>query len=275
MLARGLLWDDEGVLWLGREGQDAYGRKNFLELVSVFTAPPLFSVLHGGRELGSVDESTFLARREDGPPVLLLAGRTWRVTHRDWRRRKAYVEPAEAEGRSRWRGEGQILSYELCGAIRRVLAGDEQPPYWSRRATARMREVRDAYPWLDGRDDNVLVRSGDDMAWWTFAGGRANAALAAGLSRRLGMRATGDNFAVRFGPVPDPRAVERGVLGLGATDIGGFVPVVDSSALGGLKFSECLPTDLATRVVQARLADVKALATVLERSTRVSSLDMS
>ena len=68
------------MLWLGREGQDAYGRKNFLDLISVFTAPPLFTVLHGRRELGSVDESTFLARREDGPPVLLLAGRAWRVT---------------------------------------------------------------------------------------------------------------------------------------------------------------------------------------------------
>ena len=54
------------MLWLGREGQDTYGRKNFLDLISVFTAPPLFTVLHGRRELGFVDESTFLARREDG-----------------------------------------------------------------------------------------------------------------------------------------------------------------------------------------------------------------
>ena len=97
------------MLWLGREGQDAYGRKNFLDLISVFTAPPLFTVLHGRRELGFVDESTFLAKREDGPPVLLLAGRAWRVSHLDWKRRRAYVEPAEDVGRSRWRGEGQFL----------------------------------------------------------------------------------------------------------------------------------------------------------------------
>lgn len=76
MLERGILWDDAGVLWLGREGQDAYGRRNFLDLVSVFTAPPLFTVQHGRRELGSVDQSTFLARRDDGPPVLT------RISHR-------------------------------------------------------------------------------------------------------------------------------------------------------------------------------------------------
>src|SRR5439155_1570873 len=124
MLDRQILWDEAGMLWLGREGQDVYGRKNFLDLVSVFTAPPLFTVLHGRHELGSVDESSFLGRRDDGPPVLLLAGRAWRGTYLDWRRRRAYVEPAEEAGRSRWRGEGEFLGRELCQAIRRVMARD-------------------------------------------------------------------------------------------------------------------------------------------------------
>ena len=139
MIAKEILWDEAGVLWLGREGQDTYGRKNFLDLISVFTSPPLFTVLHGRRELGFVDESTFLAKREDGPPVLLLAGRAWRVGHLDWKRRRAYVEPAEDVGRSRWRGEGQFLSRELCGAIRRTLAGDEVSPRWSARAAGASR----------------------------------------------------------------------------------------------------------------------------------------
>ncbi len=101
MLERGILWDDAGVLWLGREGQDAYGRKNFLDLVSVFTAPPLFVVLYGRRELGSVVQSTFLVRRPDGPPVL-LSGWAWQVTHLDWKRRRAFVEPADDEWQSHW-----------------------------------------------------------------------------------------------------------------------------------------------------------------------------
>jgi hypothetical protein len=52
MLERQLLWEEAGVLWLGREGQDAYGRRNFLDLVSVFTAPPLFAILHRGARAG-------------------------------------------------------------------------------------------------------------------------------------------------------------------------------------------------------------------------------
>jgi ATP-dependent Lhr-like helicase len=269
MLDRQILWDEAGVLWLGREGQDAYGRKNFLDLISVFTAPPLFTVLHGRQELGFVDESTFLARRDDGLPVLLLAGRPWRLTHLDWKRRKAYVEPAEDEGRSRWRGEGQFLSHELCRTIRGVLAGDDAGLYWSRRATARIREVRDEYPWLDCREDHVLVASGVDLTWWTFAGGRANAALAHELSRRLGLRVSGGNFAVKFESPPDRGEVERAILGLGEADAPGIVPAVNDSALDGLKFRECLPTDLAIRVVQTRLAATNAVAATLRLPTRI------
>ena len=35
MLAKEILWDDAGILWLGREGEETYGRRNFLELFSV------------------------------------------------------------------------------------------------------------------------------------------------------------------------------------------------------------------------------------------------
>ena len=148
MLDRQVLGRGRRALAWPRAG--AYGRKNFLDLVSVFTAAAVLLVLHGRQELGFVDESTFPARRDDGPPVLLLAGRAWRVTHLDWKRRKAFVELAEDEGRSR-RGGGQFLGGEPA-AIRGVLAGDEEGPHWSRRATARMREVREAYPRLDRRE---------------------------------------------------------------------------------------------------------------------------
>ena len=62
MLSQKILWEDEGMLSFGKAGEEAYGRKNFLELVSVFLAPPLFSVRHGREELGSVDQSTFLGK---------------------------------------------------------------------------------------------------------------------------------------------------------------------------------------------------------------------
>lgn len=273
MLDRGLLWDECGVLWLGREGQDAYGRRNFLDLVSVFTAPPLFVVLHGRRELGSVDQSSFLARRDDGPPVLLLAGRAWRVTHLDWKRRRAHVEPAEDEGRSRWRGRGQYLGAGLCGAIRRLLAGDAVSPAWSRRAVARMEMIRSDFPWLTGDESNALVSAGGEVAWWTFAGGRANAALTHELGRRLGIKVTSDNFAIRFPPHQSIGPIDDELRRLGAADPRTLRPPVVAKARDELKFSECLPADLADQVVQERLADPWAVAETMGRPTRTIVAD--
>ncbi|MGH9335897.1 MAG: DEAD/DEAH box helicase, partial [Vicinamibacteria bacterium] len=70
MLSESLLFDDEGILGIGTEGEKSYGHKNFLELFSVFTTPPLFRVFHGRTPLGEVDAMSFQVRTE-GRPVLI------------------------------------------------------------------------------------------------------------------------------------------------------------------------------------------------------------
>ncbi len=71
MVAQDILFDDSGLLWFGKKGETKYGRKNFLEIMSVFVSPPVVSVLHGRQELGYVDETSFLGK-SDGPRVLLI-----------------------------------------------------------------------------------------------------------------------------------------------------------------------------------------------------------
>lgn len=129
MLQRDFLWEEQGILAIGRHGEERFGRKHFLELLSVFLSPPLFAVLHGREELGFVDELTFLGK-QNGQRILLLGGRAWRVTHVDWQRRFAYVEASEEHGRSRWQGMGQGLRLRLCRAIQRVLAEDTSRSAW-------------------------------------------------------------------------------------------------------------------------------------------------
>ena len=67
MLAQGMLWEEQGILGIGQKGEETYGRRHFLELLSVFLSPPLFAVLHGRQELGFVDELTFLGKQEGSP----------------------------------------------------------------------------------------------------------------------------------------------------------------------------------------------------------------
>jgi ATP-dependent Lhr-like helicase len=205
-------------------------------------------------------------RSGDGPPVL-LAGRAWRVTHLDQRHR-GFVEPADDEGRSRWLGQGQFLGLQLCRAIRQVLAVDTIAPGWSRRAVAQMEAIRWEFPWLAGDDANILGSCGGAVAWWTFAGGRANAALAHELARRSDTRVASDNLAVRFPPYLTIDAIASHVEDLVVVDPARVVPLVSEPALDGLKFSECLPPDLVMHVARVRLSDVRGVEAALGRDTR-------
>jgi ATP-dependent Lhr-like helicase len=273
MLEQEILWDEAGVLWLGRQGQDTYGRKNFLEVFSVFTSPPEFTVLYGKQELGSVNELTFMARQGEGQVVLLLAGRSWRLTHLDWKRRQAFVEPNDQGGRSRWWGQGQVLGYALCQAVRGVVAGDEDEVRWSSRTRKQMAEVRLECPWASAECSSLVRDPQGEWRWWTFAGGKANAGLARGLSVALGRRASSDNFAVRVQGEVGASEIQAGVQSLRAMAPEVLVAVADERALEGLKFTECLPPGLAVAVVQARLADPSGIASVLQAPVRVAFED--
>ncbi|MCY2987239.1 MAG: DEAD/DEAH box helicase [Planctomycetota bacterium] len=274
MLEHEILWDEAGILWLGREGESTYGHRNFLELFSVFTSPPLFSVLHGRQELGYVDELTFL-QKQDGPKVLLLGGRAWQVNYVDWQRRMAYVEATEAPGRSRWKGAGRGLSYRVCQAIKQVLAGSGSRDCWSQRTQARMEEIRAEFSWLDAGNTVVLARTHGEIQWWTFGGAGANASLSQALSEIIGSRVSSDSLALSFGTLVTMDAVESALQQLRQRDPGQMRPRVEDEAVDGLKFSESLPRELAVNMLQNRLADVDALHRVLSQSQRFVSCGTS
>jgi len=262
LLKAEILWSEEGILWLGKEGVDKYGVRNFMELFTVFTSPPLFTILHGKRELGKVDQSTFITR-DDGPAVLLLGGKSWEVKHIDWSRRQAYVEQAESKGRSRWVGRDQPLSYELCQAIQKLLASDAEPENWSRRGREQMAEVRDGFPWVREGHTFVVRDDSDETYWWTFAGERANASLAHQLK---GMEPEGiafNNLAVRLRSGTDVAGLKEDLERLKEVPPAKMAPKVGEDALRGLKFSECLPRALALSVVEERLMDEAAVGEVL------------
>jgi ATP-dependent helicase Lhr and Lhr-like helicase len=130
-----------------------------------------------------------------------------------------------------------------------------------------MEVIRADYPWLTGDEANVLLAAGEEVAWWTFAGGQANSALAHELATRLDAKVTSDNFAVRFPPGMGAEAIGAPLDGLQWADPGSLVAPAGEQAIDGLKFSECLPRDLAARVVRARLADGRGVAGVLGRTT--------
>lgn len=263
MVARGWLWDDSGILRIGEAADAEYGRRHFMELLSIFDSPPLFSVKHGNTDLGYVHETTFFVKR-DGPAVLLLGGRAWQVTHLDWDRRVAYVAPSEVHGKSRWLGGGQPLRFELCQSIRSVLAMSDEEPEWSPRAIEAIREMRQEFGWLDeGSTQMVMDAKAGVTRWWTFAGGLANAMLAERLAASLAVTVKHDNLAVRISDVITSRDFHDALESLRHDPPKVGAVEVTEEALKSVKFADCVPEELTVAMLRERLSDHRSVETTL------------
>jgi ATP-dependent Lhr-like helicase len=251
MLEEGILFEDGGILGLGEEGRALYGARNYLELFSVFLSPPLFTVLHGNAELGQVHELTFRGRA-DGPVHLSLGGRTWRVRYVDWSARRAYVEPGDLPGRSRWLGSGQPMRFELARAVRDVLLRGVDERFLSRRAGEKLAELREEHAWLsDAATTPRVCEPEGESRWWTFAGDLYNAAAAAELTRR-GVPASSDALAVSLRSAATlPETVADAARAVAADPLGHSGPAADDLHL---KFIECVPPSLRAAVAARRSA---------------------
>ena len=258
MLATEILASDQGVLGLGREGERTYGSRNFLELFSVFSTLPLFTVLHGRTDLGRVHHSSFQAKQGE-LPILLLGGRSWLVNHIDWERGLAYVEPTGERGRSRWPGDGRALSFEVCRAIRRVLTSRSCPGSLASRATAKLDEVAAAFTWLHAEGTTFLREQSGDLRWWTFAGLRANGALGAATGLARGQP---DNLSIPLDAAATERAITDKLSGRSPDAIAAEVPV-PTTAVKSLKFARCIPEALVNRTLASRWSDPAAVGSVV------------
>jgi ATP-dependent helicase Lhr and Lhr-like helicase len=256
----GVLVRDGPFLQIGPAGEERYGRQHFMDLTSLFLTKPLLAVHWGTREIGQVDPSA-LTQRDGRRPTILLGGRAWDVQDTDWRRQRVWVKPSEEAGRSRWAGSGAALSAVLAHSIRAVLADAEEPPDLTARARQQLALTRADFSGVqDGHTMLVRETERDRERWWTFAGGKANAALAAGLhDHGVAIAATDDLSIGLRGAVGLPR-LQQIIASLRATPPCA-APAV--AALQSLKFSGCLPASLGLRVLEERMADPSAVMAAL------------
>jgi ATP-dependent Lhr-like helicase len=234
-------------------------------MTAVFTAPPQFTVLEGRREIGRTDPA-LLTEKVDGPRLLLLGGRSWKVTWIDWKRRRCFVESAESGGLARWMTPGiGGVGFDLSRAARDVLLGEDPPAKLTQRATRVMAELREDRLSLVHPGGTVISRQGMDVRWWTWAGFRANATLAASLGNLADEKQRFDDVSVRL-----RSDLVREMWQPGVADASQrlCLPDIDERAMEGLKFSEALPKRLAMATLAARLADVDVAADVLCEPTR-------
>jgi ATP-dependent Lhr-like helicase len=261
MLAKGILADQDGKLWLGPEGERKYGYANFQALYAVFDAPRMFVVKADTREVGTVD-AQFLhsVATSDKDKTFTLAGQPWEIVHIDWDRGICIVRPT-SEGRApRWSGGPRFLSYPLCQAMKRILVEDAVDPAWSQRAQRVIEGLRAQHGFL--RDGQEILDQKDTVEWWTFAGGAANTLLARMLERELGGRTVSRNTHLTLADkAGESAAAVRECLR--QWRIQRRPNAADAEALAALaaktelsKFEPCMPDVQLAELQIARLFDV-------------------
>ncbi|MCU0677719.1 MAG: hypothetical protein MUE69_33675 [Myxococcota bacterium] len=276
LFASGVLYADERGLGVGDEGERRYGAKHFLELFSVFNSPPLVTVNHGLTEVGQVHPTTFRRREKDQPFFLTLGGRGWRVTQLDLERKRAWVEPVERRGKSRWLGSGPPMHFELAQAAARVLHDGFDEALLSKRAREALVGLRSEFGWVRLDATRLVVEADADRTrWWTFAGDRYNQAIAARLrTPELKVSADGLGVTIRRGSEATgfARALEEAIRQAQVEVAASTGPEADAAVdedVGALKFAELVPRAALVKMGWVRFHPGREAAVMVGRGIEV------
>lgn len=265
LIVEGYFEADGPFLHIGPEAERRFGRRYFSDLTAVFTAPPEFVVLAGRIEVGTIG-TDLLTESVDGPRVLLLGGRSWKVTHVDWERRRCFVEPVDGGGKAKWSGVPGGLSYEVTRGMREVLLGASPAGVtFTGRASTVLADLRTGYADTVAADHSIVLLPSDSASrWWTWAGTKANRTLQASLPAVVDPRQRIDEKSIRLLP-----GVTVAEFSAALTKVQWRDPEVDANALRGLKFSAALPPELARETLGARLGDEGAACAVVVQPKRI------
>ena len=269
LIEEGFLFEDNGILGIGERGRETFGGRNFIDLMAVFSEPPMLKVLAGRTEIGQVPVRLLTFRDPDGQRrALLLGGRDWDVVDVDWRRGIVQVEPGAERAQARWFGDGRGLSFMLCQGMKSVLSGKALTHVsLSRRAQTRFEQLLDEFSWVSDLPGTVVISEPDGpVRWWTFAGVQANVWLTSALGE-LADQVTPSDLNIRLSGKADPEAL-RELLGGLQPDALQLGDQVAQGAIDRLKFAEALPEEYARIVVERRMRDDEAVRTVASWAIR-------
>jgi ATP-dependent helicase Lhr and Lhr-like helicase len=235
----------EAIVRVGPQLEKAFGRGHYRDLLASFSGSMLLTGRHGKAEVGYIDPTVLTGDQDNR--LILLAGRSWRVTEVEWTKKTVWLEPAKNGGKARWMGGSRSLGREVCQSIRTVLADGPSPAIgFSQRARAALQFMRDdlcvsaGTHFIVSRPEEATVRT------WTFAGTRAN--------RTYARQAAGAGNKVKFdalsvqAPAPMLEAVTIDAVALTDDELAVFAETI--------KFSDCLPRSLLAKTVVARAFEV-------------------
>ncbi|GGR85642.1 hypothetical protein [Streptomyces rubiginosohelvolus] len=150
------------------------------------------------------------------------------------------------------------------------LLGADPPVKLTQRAVRSLSEAREHFLERVHQGGTLIIRDADGrMRWWTWAGHRANATLAATLDEVAVPGQRVNDHWIRLREDMTPASWKSHTAGAADRLC---LPAVDERAVRGLKFAEALPPRLAEATLSARLAGSESAVAVLSEPVRFVSI---
>ncbi len=267
------LFRTDGQLSLGQRAERVFGRRNFRELYAVFSSPVLYRVhTAAGQEIGFLEQD-FVDRLVEQMTSFLLGGRAWTVEQIKHADRAVRVRLAPRGKKPSWGGfVPQMLGFELCQAMRRVLVEEREYPYLHATAAEALRQKREELGPLLSRSVRPVQLEAGTAWWWTFAGGRINQTLKYGLELLGGWKVVASNFSLRI----EGDGVTHGTIDEIANRMASEAFWMDEGVWKAIrarlpeyrlsKFQPALPDACASEMLGAYLLDVAGARSYLGRA---------
>lgn len=162
----------EGKCILGVQGEQLVRSRDFY---AVFQSPALYKVMHGLRQVGTVEANPLVQKGES----LLLAGSMWEITDLDEQRGIVYVTPSFEGKKPIWLSGSRYLHPKIADKMYEVYTSTDDLDYLSPRAWDRMQAARAVAEELGWERERRVIREGSrSVTVFDFAGTRRQNALA-------------------------------------------------------------------------------------------------
>lgn len=247
MVDSGYLMDTDGVLQIGPTTEKQFGRAHYKDLLASFSGAQLLLGRFGKVDVGYIDPTMLAGEKQDR--LILLAGKSWRITDVDWKRQTVWLEPVKEGGKARWTGSGRTLSREITqGILRALRQGVGEHAVISKRARLEIDQVVEDVPATG--DTAVLSITRNDSGGarlWTFAGTRANRTIARQIQSLIEVKHF-DAIGLDLKTSIEPSELSVDLL---TTELQFSTEEIKDLAKP-IKFSACLPASMLVRIIRMR-----------------------
>ena len=198
LLQNEFLHDDGGMYSLGLKAEKVFGRKNFMEIYSVFSTPLEFEVIGLSGDIIGTVQWDFLEKILEESSAFYLAGKAWLVKQIMWKKKCVKVSSAPAGTIPKWNSiNPYFLSYTICRKMREILISDVMYPYLDLESQDLLTSLRDDQQELLSKSFAPIEHDNKGFIWWTWAGGNINYTLRAIFKIELNADVQANNMFVK------------------------------------------------------------------------------